>query len=117
MSDERKHMKWWDEFCALPRFSFWRGADDEECRVVTVADDCGKWVDRGSMQVVADEVQSAVNCLESEIEAKDKRIEELEEAMENISEYADCMALHIAPEADPHLAHFLSMVQGWASRK
>jgi hypothetical protein len=74
MSEDRKGMEWWDKFCALPTFSFWRGPDDEPCRVVKVQDECGKWVERNAMQDVADAAQAEINRLSAEVEALRNRL-------------------------------------------
>lgn len=67
--NDRKGMEWWDKFCALPTFSFWRGPDDEPCQVVRVPDKCGSWVERDGMQALADAAQAEINRLNAEIDA------------------------------------------------
>jgi hypothetical protein len=74
MDEDRKGMEWWGKFCALPTFSFWRGPDNEPCRVMKVPDTCGDWVERRAMQDVADAAQAEINRLNSELEALRNRL-------------------------------------------
>jgi hypothetical protein len=74
MNEDRKDMEWWDKFCKLPTFPFWRGPDDEPCRVMKVPDACGDWVERSAMQAVADAAQAEINRLNSEVDALRNRL-------------------------------------------
>lgn len=74
MSEDRKGFEWWDKFCELPAYSFWRGADNEPCKVVRVLDKCGGYVERQRMQDVADAAQVEINRLNAEITALRNRL-------------------------------------------
>jgi hypothetical protein len=71
----REGFKYWDKFCAIPRFSFWRGGDDEKGSVITVPDKTGGWIEQYEAAKIVDEMQDVINELESEKKALKQRLE------------------------------------------
>lgn len=71
----REGYKWWDIFCKLPRFSFWRGGDDEKGTVIQVPNKTGHWVEQQKVSALVDEMQSEINILEAEIVALKQRLQ------------------------------------------
>lgn len=53
----------WDKANKLPRFSFWRGGDDEKGAVIRVPDPSGGWVEHYEVQKLADQYQDEINEL------------------------------------------------------
>ena len=70
----REGYKWWDIFCKLQRFSFWRGDEDEKGTVIQVPNKTGNWIEHQKAAELVDEMQSEINKLESENAALKQRL-------------------------------------------
>lgn len=65
----RKGFEWWDRFNRLPRFSFWRGGEDEKGSVIRVPDRSGAWIEDHSVGQLIDAMQSDINELKRRLDA------------------------------------------------
>lgn len=64
----REGYKWWDIFCKLQRFSFWRGDEDEKGTVIQVPNKSGHWIEHSKAAELIYDMESEINRLESENE-------------------------------------------------
>jgi hypothetical protein len=71
----REGFKYWDMFCKLPRFSFWRGSEDEKGAVIRVPDKTGNWVEQYKVAELVNGMQELINELETENKALKQRLE------------------------------------------
>lgn len=60
--------EWWDRFCALPRFSFWRG-EKGDGTVMRMADPSGNWVEADKVGALAEIVDGHTNDLRNSLAA------------------------------------------------
>lgn len=60
--------EWWDRFCALPRFSFWRGEDGDGI-VKRVPDRSGNWLEADKVGTLAEIADSHTNELRKSLAA------------------------------------------------
>jgi len=71
----REGFEYWDMFCKLPRFSFWRGDEDEKGAVIRVPDSTGNWIEVYKAAELVGGLQETINDLESENKALKRRLE------------------------------------------
>ena len=74
-TETREGYKYWDMFCALQRFSFWRDDEVEKGSIIRVPDSIGNWIEQGKAAELVDELQEVINKLESENKALKRRLE------------------------------------------
>ena len=63
----REGFEHWDKFCALPRYSFWRGDEDEKGAVIRVDDHNGHWLNCNDVSKIVDDMQNIINELTNEL--------------------------------------------------
>lgn len=64
----RMGREWWDRFCALPRFSFWRG-EKGDGTVMRMADPSGDWVEADKVGALAEIADGHTNDLRNSLAA------------------------------------------------
>lgn len=64
----RAGREWWDRFCALPRFSFWRG-EKGDGTVMRLLDPSGDWVEADKVGALAEIADGHTNDLRNSLAA------------------------------------------------
>ena len=68
--ETREGYEWWDQFCKLPRYNFFK---NDKGAIVKWENSAGTWIEQYAAGELVDEMQAEINRLTAEVAALKQR--------------------------------------------